>query len=50
MEAERREMLVLKLTHLLAKLFQSSVTNKTLSWLFKALPGGGEAGFLGEWE
>lgn len=43
-------MLVLKLTHLLARLFQRSVTNKTLSRLFKALPGGGDVGFLGEWE
>lgn len=42
-----RESLVLKLTHLLAKLFQNSVTNKTLSRLFKALPGGGETGFEG---
>lgn len=29
-------------THLLPKLFQHSVTNKTLSRLFKALPGGSE--------
>ena len=33
--------LVLKPTHLLAELFSHSVTNKTLSRLFKALPGGG---------
>lgn len=35
------------LPRLLAQLFSHSVTNKTLSRLFKALPGGGEAGFRG---
>lgn len=46
-EVEEWELLVLKHTHLLANLFQSSVSNKRLPRLFKALPGGVRQG-LGE--